>query len=481
MSTRSKVFALHVLAAQLLVLPLAAQTDPDRKIRSVETGLLPAAVIEGRPAQSMTILERIKHHQTPGVSIAVISGGVIEWARGYGLASSEGQRPVTADTLFQAASISKPVTAMVALRLVELGKLSLDQDVNARLRSWKVVENDFCKTEKVTLRRLLSHTAGLTVHGFPGYAEGEPIPSLLQILDGIRPANSPPIRVEAVPGSRWSYSGGGYEIVQLLIEDVTGRPFREVARELVLDPLGMTRSTFEQPLPGGRSADAATGHRPDGRPIQGKWHTYPELAAAGLWTTPSDLARVVLEIQSPGRVLKPATVKEMLTGVIGPYGLGLGLGDTGGLKSFSHNGGNEGFRCTLFGYRDSGRGAVLMTNGDRGDALSREILSAISAQYGWSDFQPRRKTLASVPAQVLRSYAGIYQAPVGRFAGVAFEDGRLYVTLPSSVRVEILPESENAFFDPDGALPDLRFVKKPDQPMELVGGGMTARRIENKR
>ncbi len=481
MFARSRVFALNVLAAQLLVLPLAAETDLDRKIRSVETGLLPAVVIQGRPVQKMNIAERVKHHRTPGVSVAVIAGGEIEWARGYGLMSSEGQRPVTADTLFQAASISKPVTAMVALRLVELGKLSLDENVNARLRSWEAVENDFCKTEKVTLRRLLSHTAGLTVHGFPGYADGEPVPSLLQILDGIKPANSPPIRVEAVPGSRWSYSGGGFEVVQLLIEDVTGRPFQEVARELVLDPLGMRHSTFEQPLPAGRSAEAATGHRADGRPLQGKWHTYPERAAAGLWTTPSDLARVVLEIQRPGRVLKPATVKEMLTGVIGDYGLGVGLGDTAGLKSISHNGGNEGFRCTLFGYRDSGRGAVVMTNGDRGDPLSREILSAISAEYGWTDYQPRRKTVASVPAQVLQSYAGIYQAPVGRFAGVAFENGRLYVKFPSSVRVEVLPESEDAFFDPEGALPDLRFVKKADQPMEMVGGGMTSRRIESKR
>jgi len=481
MFTHPRVFALHVLVAQVLVLPLWAETELDRKIRSVETGLLPAVAIEGRPVQRMTIAERTKHHKTPGVSIAVISGGEIEWARGYGLVSSEGQRPVTVDTLFQAASISKPVTAMVALRLMELGKLSLDEDVNARLRSWKVVENDFCKTEKISLRRLLSHTAGLTVHGFPGYADGEPIPSLLQILDGTKPANSPPIRVEAVPGSRWRYSGGGYEVVQLLVEDVTGRPFREVARELVLDPLGMRGSTFEQPLSGGRIADAATGHRSNGSPVQGKWHTYPELAAAGLWTTPSDLARVVREIQSPGRVLKPATVKEMLTGVLGAYGLGLGLGDTAGLKSFSHNGGNEGFRCTLFGYCDSGRGAVVMTNGDRGDGLSREILSAISAEYGWPDFQPRRKAVASVPAQVLQSYAGKYQAPGGRLTTVVFENGRLYVQLLPGVRFEMLPESEDAFFDPEGAVPDLRFVKKADQSMEIVGGGTTARRIEDSR
>lgn len=204
-----------------------------------------------------------------------------------------------------------------------------------------------------------------------------------QVLDGIKPANSAPIRPDIVPGARWRYSGGGYEVMQQLVEDVTGRVFPRVAEELVLDPLGMNRSTYEQPLPARYAASAATGHRANGAPIPGRWHTYPEMAAAGLWTTPADLCRVIGEILKPGRVLKRETVKQMLTAVGGNYGLGWALGE--GMRSLSHGGSNEGFRCGLFAYPDSGGGAVVMTNGDRGAELARETLAAIAAEYGWPD------------------------------------------------------------------------------------------------
>ncbi len=237
---------------------------------------------------------------------------------------------------------------MVALHLVDEGKLSLDEDVNLKLRSWKVPENEFTAKEKVTLRRLLNHSAGLTVHGFAGYAADEPVPSLLDLLDGKKPANSAPIRVDILPGTQHRYSGGGYEVMQQLVMDVTGKSFPELAQEFVLGPLGMTRSTYRQPLPSDLEANAAAGHRGDGAMLKGRWHTYPEMAAAGLWTTPSGLARVVLEIQKGGgRVLKPATQREMLTQVLGDYGLGFCLAETEGHKSFAHGGSNEGFQCML--------------------------------------------------------------------------------------------------------------------------------------
>ena len=336
-------------------LPLiSVPPTPMARIRSVEQGLRPAVSISGQPQPKWTIAERLKFHKVPGVSIAVIADGKLAWARGYGVVAANG-RAVDAQTLFQAASISKPVAAMVALRLVDEVKLSLDEDVNLKLRSWKVPENEFTKSEKVTLRRLLNHSAGLTVHGFRGYAADEPVPSLLDLLDGRKPANSAPIRVDIAPGTKHRYSGGGYEVMQQLVTDITEKPFPQLAQELVLGPLGMTRSTYQQPLPASLEANAAAGHDRDGATIKGRWHTYPEMAAAGLWTTPSDLARFVVELQKGGRVLKPATQREMLTKVLGDYGLGLGLAETGGHKSFSHGGANEGFRCILFGYLDSGR------------------------------------------------------------------------------------------------------------------------------
>lgn len=199
-------------------------------------------------------------------------------------------------TLFQAGSISKPVAALAALRLVEQGKLSLDEDVNAKLVSWKVPGNEFTKEQKVTLRRLLTHSAGLTVHGFPGYAAGAQVPTLVQVLNGEKPANTPAIRVDTVPGRLWRYSGGGYTIMQQLLIDVTQKSFPELMRQLVLEPAGMKHSTYEQPLPPARAGEAATAHDANGQPVKGQFHTYPEMAAAGLWTTPTDLALLAIEL-----------------------------------------------------------------------------------------------------------------------------------------------------------------------------------------
>jgi len=331
------------------------------------------------------IAARMAAQHIPGASVAVIDGGKLAWARGYGVTAAENGKPVNAETLFQAASISKHVAALVALHLVDEGMLSLDEDVNRKLRSWKVPENDLTRTEKVTLRRLLNHSAGLTVHGFPGYAAGAPVPTLVEVLDGKKPANTAPIRVDIVPGTKWRYSGGGYEVAQQLILDVAGKPFPQLAREIVFGPLAMTHSTFEQPLPAPLEGNAARGHRANGAMIEGRWHTYPEMAAAGLWTTPSDLARIVIELQTGGHVLKPETQRQMLTKVLGDYGLGLGLQDIDGAKAFAHGGSNEGFQCAMAALQERGKGAIVMTNSDRGGAFANEVVKMIAAEYHWGD------------------------------------------------------------------------------------------------
>lgn len=378
---------IRILAALLAFVVSLCAADLDPKVQRVAQGLRPAKATPGQPVPKWTIAERLQFYKVPGVSVAVIVDGKVEWARGFGITSAEGGKQVDAETLFQAASISKHVAALVALHLVDEGKLSLDEDVNRRLRAWKVPESEFTKTEKVTLRRLLNHSAGLTVHGFPGYAAGASLPSLVEVLDGRKPANTAPVRVDTTPGTLWRYSGGGYEVMQQLVEDVAGKPFPQLAHEIVLGPLGMRHSTFEQPLPKRLEANAASGHTPDGAAIPGKYHTYPEMTAAGLWTTPSDLALVVHELQTGGHVLKPETQRQMLTKVLGDYGLGLGLTETNGQKAFSHGGSNAGFQCMLFAYREDGRGAVVMTNGDRGGALANEILRSIAAEYGWVDYK----------------------------------------------------------------------------------------------
>jgi CubicO group peptidase (beta-lactamase class C family) len=262
------------------------------------------------------------------------------------------------------------------------------EDVNVRLRAWHVPENDFTKSDKVTVRHIVSHMAGLTVHGFPGYAPGEPLPTLPQILDGQAPANSPPVRVEARPGERESYSGGGFTILQLLMQDATGQPFATLLGDLILQPLGMTDSTFAQPLPATLADGAASGHETDGTRVTGRFHVYPELAAAGLWTTPSDLARFMLGIGrsyrgEEGGIVRQETARLMLTRIPGGSGLGFGLSGEGRALRYRHNGGNAGFTCYAVAFVGSGRGVVLMTNSNGGDVLMKEVARAISRQYGW--------------------------------------------------------------------------------------------------
>jgi CubicO group peptidase (beta-lactamase class C family) len=454
---------------------LRAATPTEERIARVENGLQKPNRLKGSPAEPMKLAERMEHYKVPGVSVAVIHAGGVEWARGYGRRDVESGAPVTAETLFQAASLSKGVAAAVAMRLVEQGKLSLDEDVNAKLRSWKVPDNEFTQTEKVTLRRLLSHNAGLTVHGFPGYAQGAAMPALVQLLDGKAPANTAAVRVTKAPGSGFSYSGGGYEVMQLLLEDVTGRRFEDLARELILDPLGMKLSAYEQPLGEERARNAASAYRGDGKAIAGRWHTYPEKTAAGLWTTPSELARWVMEIQKPGKALKAETVKTMLTRSPGDYGLGIGLGETAGRASFSHGGANEGYRCQYFAYRDSGEGAIVMTNGDNGSDLASEILRSIAVEYGWVDYLPKARTVVPVDAAVLASYVGDYAFPGGQVVRIRVKDGQLTSAIGIG-SVVLLAEAPDSFFDMDGHAPPTKFVKAADGTMELHADGGVAKR-----
>ena len=340
----------------------------------------------GGPAQS--IAQRMAALRVPGVTVAVFEEGRILWARGYGVRDVETQAPVDADTLFQAASISKPVSSAGLFRLVERGDLTLDENVNDQLRSWTLPDNTFTAVEKVTPRRIITHMAGLTGHGFAGYAQGETLPTAAQILDGAPPANSPPVRVDTRPGSVKRYSGGGFTVLQVLMEDVSGRAFADLMQTLVLQPAGMADSTFAQPLPAERTARAASGHDRNRVPVPGRYHNYPELAAAGLWTTASDLARFMLAVGASYRgesagILDQASARTMLTKVPGGSGQGFVLAGDGEALRYEHSGGNAGFICHAVAFASSGRGVVVMTNSDAGVALTQEITLAVAREYGW--------------------------------------------------------------------------------------------------
>jgi CubicO group peptidase (beta-lactamase class C family) len=372
------------------------------------------------------LLERMTYYAVPGVALAVIEDGEIAYEASYGVKEAGRTAAVTATTRFQACSISKPVAVLGILRLVERGLIDLDADVNDLLTSWQVPPNASWQPH-VTLRQIASHSAGLTVSGFPGYGASERLPTLLQILTGSSPANTPGVRVDTFPGAQFRYAGGGTVVLQQVLEDVTGTPFRELVRDLVLDPIGMTCSDFAQPLPPEMREEAATAHRSDGTAVPGNWLVYPELAAAGLWTTAGDLARYAIAVQrsyhaAEGAVLGAELAAQMLTpqidstarlGGLESVGLGLFLGGRPEPTTFGHSGGNEGFKCHLLAHRDAGWGGVVMTNGDRGHELVQEILNALARELEWPDYEAAEPPERFESGSTLDSFTGVYELRPG--------------------------------------------------------------------
>ena len=438
----------------------------DERIRRIEAGLLPPVILKGQPLTTSTLEERMQALKIPGVSVAVFNNGRIDWTRGWGVADASTRQKVEADTRFQAASLSKPVAAAAALALVSRGRMALDTDINTYLKSWKLPDNEFTAKQKVTLRQLLSHSGGVTVSGYRGYASTEGVPTLLQHLDGTAPANSAPVRVDIPTGTRYRYAGGGYSIVQLAIQEVTGKPFAEAVRELVLEPLGMAHSTFVQPLPSDLHAKAATAHRVTGEPIAGRWHTYPEQAAAGLWTTPADLARFAIAIQqtASGTARAPIMSRELAAAMMRPvfddYGLGLGMAGTGSETRFGHGGSNVGFRCQFTAYKDVASGVVIMTNADRGSEIMQDVVRAVAREYGWPGITPLERTLGTSDPALYKDFAGRYEIPIRSppvVMLVATEGGKLYRGSGPG-RVELLPESRSTFFAMDSDM-RIEFVR----------------------
>jgi len=326
----------------------------------------------------------MQHFHVPGLSIAVVRDFKIHWVKAYGTADVESGRPVETNTMFQAASISKPVTAMAAMRLVDEHRLSLDDDVNTILKSWHAPGHS------VTPRSLMSHTSGADDgFGFPGYDPSAPRPTLVQILDGKPPSNVGPVLFARPPFQAYKYSGGGVTVMQLALMDLVGRPFAEFMRSTVLGPLEMKDSSYEQPLPAAPASHAARAHDGEGTAMGVPWHVYPEQAAAGLWTTPGDLARFIIEVQRAvrgpkGAVLTQAAASAMISPVgVGPFGVGLSIEKRGEGWYFSHGRSNWGVRGDILGHVRKGYGVAMLTNGDSGGALINEIEARVAAAYGW--------------------------------------------------------------------------------------------------
>jgi CubicO group peptidase (beta-lactamase class C family) len=352
--------------------------------------------VSGSVTDRVFVEQLLKQANVPGVSIAVIQDFKIAATLAYGIADVATGAPVTAETLFQAGSISKPVAAMASLKAVQERRFTLDQNINAILRSWKLPDGPFTAAQPVTPRTLMSHTSGIEGgFGTPGFSPGAALPTLIEILNGLPPSNTA-TRVERPPFTRFKYSNGGVLVQQLALMDVTGKPFEQIVGEWVFRPLGMSHSTFELALSPARASIAARGHAPNGARMETPWRVYPGQAAGGLWTTPTDLATFAIDIQrsllgKSDRVLSQAMAREMVTPVgIGPYGLGFEVVGQGEGWYFRHGGDNEGFQSELMAHRVKGYGVVIMTNGANGVALIQQLRRLIQQEYGWDVFEAAR-------------------------------------------------------------------------------------------
>jgi len=427
------------------------------RIRHILNNLLPSTSLEGKFDSPRTLRDQLAHYHTPGVSIAVINDFEIEWARGFGVCDARSKNKVTTQTLFQAGSISKPISALGVMRLVQQGRLSLDEDIRQYLSTWRVPANEGWQP-RLTLRQLLSHTAGLTVHGFPGYQASEKVPTVAQILNGESPANTAKVEVNILPGTQFRYSGGGTTVAQQIVVDLLKKPFPHIMSELILAPLGMTHSTYEQPLPKNQAKGAATAHPWKGLPLKGRFHTYPEMAAAGLWTTASDLAKVGIELLNVlhDRKVPALLTKETIETMLQPqldhqkigegefFGLGFFCKGKDDGFYFGHGGWDEGFVAQMRFYKNIGKGAVVMINSNEGFPLLDELMQAIAREYRWPDALPKQKTAISLTN--LPDYAGLYSSKAGTQFRISLLSDGLILNYGQQPPLPIFPSSEDDFF-----------------------------------
>jgi len=399
----------------------------------VAAEILPVTLVAGQSVH-WPIEERLALYRCPGAAICIIENGQVGEARGFGLREAGGAG-VEADTMFAGASISKPVAAVLALQLVDQGIVELDAPINRYLKTWQLPDNEFTKSVPVTLRHLLSHKAGTTVHGFGAFPVDQTPPSLLDILNGRPPSPTPAVIVDKLPGTSVRYSGGGTQIVQLLLEEKTGKRFAELARERVFEPLGMSRTTFEQPLPVEFAKVAAVGHGITGEAVAGRYTFTPQLAAGGIYTSAPDYARFMVECRDawlgkPNVLLSQRIAQTMMTRQEpGQFGLGWEVFGSGNFARFGHGGSNEGYQCNTTCFLEQGVGAVVLTNAMLGIILYYELLNTIANVYGWKGYLRPPKEIQTVPPERQALYSGRYRIVSGidaPYTDIWTENGQLH-------------------------------------------------------
>lgn len=461
--------ALYPVSSSVMASSPEARPNAENRTSRVESGL--PAVTQGERTLQLSLSQWMQALAVPGLSIAVIDDYRIVWTKAYGVTTPGPMgSPLTPKTIFQAASIAKPVTALAILQQVELGSFDLDADINDYLQSWKLPDDELRAGEKVSLRRLLAHTGGITPGGFAGYARTEAAPDILSVLGGVAPATNAPARVVSTPGAEVAYSGLGYALLQLALMDQLQKPFEAILDETVLQPLGMSDSTFAQQLPEPLQARTARGHLGVGAAVEGGWRVHPELAAAGLWTTPADLATLIIDVAKsrrgdPGRLLSSDLTRQMLSLQQDGMGLGFVVREDGAQGYFAHSGGNTGYFAHFEMLADTGQGIVIMTNSDAGQALSSLLIASVANEYDWRlpdrrhvvglraerlfaqyDRVASKRVKINVDPAVLARYVGKYELASDLLFDITLAEGQLRVRLGDQPQFPLFAESQTKFF-----------------------------------
>ena len=450
----SKIIFLFFITAFIILSSsnnIKAQSLIQKEITEIENNLLPNIHAKGTKKQTFNLQERMEHHKVPGISIAIVKNGKLHWSKAYGLRNANTKTKVDTKTMFQIASVTKPITALGILKLVEQDKIALDNEVNTYLKGWQIQDNEFTKTEKVTIRRLLTHTAGLNSHGFDGYPQNEELPSVIEVLKG--EGNWGGVAIENIPGKAWRYSGGGYVILQKLIEDVTGLSFENFMEKEVLQPLKMNHSTFQQPINKDVYKNVSSAHDNDGNVVIGGWHNYTEKGAGGLWSTPEDFIKYIIEIHNiikgkKNGLLSKGTIDKMLTKDLNNWGLGPLIEGSGENLRFRHDGKNQGFFADFLAFANKGEGVIILTNGNT-PSLKNELLKSISSVYHWNTHNQRTIEVENLPTEELGNYIGTYdwmERP-GFFIEVVIQEGKLNILAPGFPTDVLTPYGKYDFID----------------------------------
>ena len=416
-------------------------SDAQARKKQVEHGMLPHVVFEGE-IKPVSVESRMVIYKTPALSVAVVHNGQLDWSAAWGRLQTDGA-PADCGSLFQAGSIAKPVTLLAALRMKTAGLIDFDRSIETYLSSYHLPAGRQTDAAPVTFRNLLAHSAGITPGGYAGYAQNEPIPTDQQIVRGEAPGNSRKVEVLNAPGASLSYSGGGYTVMEIALQDQLHQPFDQIMREWLLAPVGMRQADFTMPLPASSHPHTARGHQIDGTLVPGGWNNYPEQAAAGLWATATDLAMFLVEIrkgyEGKSDVFTQASIREMLANPIANHAYGFRLMGEGDQVFITHYGGTVGYRAGMTLNLRTGDGAVFLTNSDDGANLGEEFISAVSRAYEWPTFREEKVKRMEQPAAVLQSLTGIYVFPEQAWkVSVVYERDSLTLVFPKGDRLSLV-------------------------------------------